>query len=164
MISKVDVDIHMIGLKNDYPDLVLKKEDDTKADDKIKKKKRKNNKKKEIKSKKIKRSSDPYDYFCEIVKNLKSRHIRNKYSGECVSGKYLFELHKNQGEKCFYTGLKYNFETTLDDPLKITIDRIDSKKGYIAGNVVLSCWFVNTAKGIWELEDIKKLWKYLPKD
>lgn len=44
---------------------------------------------------------------------------------------------------CFYTGVKFDKN---DENLKITVDRIDSKKGYVKGNVVVCTHAANQFK------------------
>jgi hypothetical protein len=89
------------------------------------------------------------------------RHKR-KYAtdGNCVTTTDLLVLHREQEGKCYYTGLEYSL--CERGPLYMTVDRVDSSLGYIDGNVVLCCWFVNCAKNVWPLEQMKELWKYLP--
>lgn len=48
-----------------------------------------------------------------------------------------------QGGRCMYTGVQMG---TANDHDLITVDRIDSGRGYTKGNCVLCCRWVNTAK------------------
>lgn len=60
----------------------------------------------------------------------------------------LLNLYRQQGGKCFYTGLEMKLiSETAKDLLLASCDRIDSTKGYVPGNVVLCCWGVNLLKG-----------------
>ena len=89
--------------------------------------------------------------------------IRSKHkfkNSEIISLPKLAELFRNSGGRCYYTGLE--FSTTQPGPLYLSVDRIDSSKGYVDGNVVFCCWFVNVAKNEWDLDLMKSLWFFLP--
>ena len=47
-------------------------------------------------------------------------------------------------EKCHYTGISFKKE----GPCMMTLDRVDNGKGYIKGNVVPCCGFVNHIKNL----------------
>jgi hypothetical protein len=51
---------------------------------------------------------------------------------------------EGQGGKCHYTGLPLVLEANSQKT--ISLDRIDSSRGYVPSNVVLCCTFVNLAK------------------
>lgn len=57
-----------------------------------------------------------------------------------LSDEYLNSLPRT----CYYTGEPLTFKSNL--PNTISLDRLDSSKGYIEGNVVFCCWRVNQAK------------------
>lgn len=57
---------------------------------------------------------------------------------------YLKELFIAQAGRCFYTD---ELMTSIaSKPNCVSIDRVDSSKGYVRGNVVLCCWIVNKMK------------------
>ena len=67
----------------------------------------------------------------------------------------LWELWESQQGICPYTGWKmvlpetssqYNREANVRDPKRASLDRIDSSKGYIKGNVQFVCHMANVAK------------------
>lgn len=58
---------------------------------------------------------------------------------------YLWELYQTQKGKCYLTG--YPLEIKMNTPYTISLDRIDSSKPYIKGNVMLCCFAANRAKG-----------------
>lgn len=67
----------------------------------------------------------------------------------------LRTLYNKQNGKCFYTGVVMALKagSTNDcHPLHISLDRIDSSRGYIVGNVVFCCWGVNALKGKHSIE------------
>lgn len=62
---------------------------------------------------------------------------------------YLYELYNNQNGKCAYSGITMTASDIVGNgrsSTSISIDRIDSNKGYVKENVVLVCWKVNAAK------------------
>lgn len=54
------------------------------------------------------------------------------------------ELIAKQNNKCVYTG--YELEWSYNNNYKVSIDRIDSSKGYTKDNIQLVCFIVNQAK------------------
>jgi hypothetical protein len=58
---------------------------------------------------------------------------------------YLLKLWKKQNGQCFYSGVQmlYTGGGALES---VSIDRVDSGKGYTADNVVLCCTYVNRMK------------------
>jgi len=75
----------------------------------------------------------------------------------------LHDLWKNQNGICYYTGRKMLFELGFNN--SVSIDRIDSSKGYIKGNIVLCERRVNIMKNDASMEelllfckDILKIW------
>lgn len=67
-----------------------------------------------------------------LKSQAKSRKIVFK-----LSPKYVWELFLAQGKKCALSGLPLEFAKTKKDKTKTTasIDRIDSARGYVRGNV-----------------------------
>lgn len=61
-----------------------------------------------------------------------------------LTKEYIEDLLKQQDYKCFYTGVKFEKEKNIFT--QPSIDRIDSNKGYIKGNVVISTVIANTIK------------------
>jgi hypothetical protein len=83
---------------------------------------------------------------------------------ECnLTQEYLLEMLKKQKGKCAATGIlmKPSAQATTKnkDPFTISIDRIDSSKGYIEGNVQLVCTMYNMAKNCFTQEDITFMFK-----
>lgn len=70
--------------------------------------------------------------------------ILNNYD---IDTKYMLELWHQQKGRCFYTGIFMSppfFDS--GDRFSASIERLDSNKGYIKGNVVWASVFVNRAK------------------
>ena len=95
---------------------------------------------------------------------IKKVHRRNKWSGEAISFKLFKEI---LFRHCFYCGITHSKEIRerknrqgkrMSDTVINTngIDRIDSSKGYIEGNVVTCCTTCNTAKMDTPLDEFKE--------
>jgi hypothetical protein len=68
---------------------------------------------------------------------------------------FLISLWKNQNGKCFYSGRQLSL--LINDPNKVSIDRVDSSKGYLKDNVVLCCNLVNYLKVDLSLDYFKEI-------
>lgn len=70
-------------------------------------------------------------YIAQVKVHAKNRNLSYK-----VSLKYLWNLFLDQNKKCALTGLDINFAFQSDNfKSNASLDRIDSSKGYIEGNV-----------------------------
>lgn len=73
------------------------------------------------------------DFFNTIIRGAKSRNIEFD-----VTIEYLWELFIKQKRRCALSGLPLYFSTTRKNKNKkktVSVDRIDSKKGYVKGNI-----------------------------
>lgn len=64
---------------------------------------------------------------------------------------FLSNLYAKQKGVCFYTGTPMHIRTKNHiprHPLLISVDRVNSAKGYTKDNVVLCCYAVNLIKGV----------------
>lgn len=73
---------------------------------------------------------------------------------------YLKELWEQQNGICPYTGIKMLLPETsahiLRSPKKASLDRINSSKDYIRGNVEFVCCAINLAKNSFTREQMKE--------
>lgn len=69
---------------------------------------------------------------------------KNKGLSFDLDRNYLFDIWEQQKGICIYTGWAMSPITKSHN--LVSIDRIDSKKGYIKGNIQLTCWCANRAK------------------
>lgn len=81
-----------------------------------------------------------------------------------ITIEYLWELFLKQNRKCVYTGEILKFGTTKNDSNKTaSLDRIDSSKGYIEGNVVWCHKKINILKMNLKLNDFYNFCKLVNK-
>jgi len=85
----------------------------------------------------------PGQYYCKIKHGALGRHLT-----VAVSLQYLWELFLKQNRRCAITGQILEFSKYYKDDALATasLDRIDSSKGYIEGNVQWVHKNVNMAK------------------
>jgi hypothetical protein len=82
-----------------------------------------------------------YRLWCSI------RYREKKFNIEVtIDRNYLDSLWEQQKGRCFWTKVPIYTDCTPKHPQRISIDRVDSTKGYIQGNVVLCCRFANFGK------------------
>ena len=92
----------------------------------------------------------PYRYH---LKNARNR------GHECdLDLAYLMGLWEGQGGKCALSGIGMNLsESTAKknrSPIEASLDRVDSTKGYLKGNVQFVCYFINLGKSIFSNEEV----------
>lgn len=85
------------------------------------------------------------------------RQVKAKNWEYDIDLQYLLDLWDKQKGLCAYSNKLMSFDK--NDKNVISIDRIDSKKGYIQGNVALVRWKINQAKSNLLLEDFKLMCK-----
>jgi hypothetical protein len=79
------------------------------------------------------------------LKNLVTKaRLRTKEFDPKVDWEYLFDLWTDQNGLCIYSGLPLSVE--VNHPHTISLDRIDSKIGYVRGNLQLVSASVNRMK------------------
>ena len=110
------------------------------------------------------------DFFETIIKDAKYRN--NGYNKKNQDNKrefnitsdYLVNIWEKQNGKCYYSGrdLQYNKikeelpENKRIHPERVSIDRVDSNRGYIEGNIVLCCWTANNIKQDLTVKEFKE--------
>lgn len=78
------------------------------------------------------------------LSSAKGRAVKSRILCE-LTDIYLYELFIEQDRKCKLTGVTLTLD--LGSPLVLSLDQIDSGKGYVVGNVQWIAWAVNRAKG-----------------
>lgn len=95
----------------------------------------------------------PQHYINSIIRGAKSRNI--EYN---VSREHLDDVIKRQNFKCVYTGLDISFTDSSHknrSNKSASLDRIDSEKGYIEGNIQWVHKDINIMK--WDLSNLEFL-------
>jgi len=84
----------------------------------------------------------PGSYLCVIKQSAKRRNLEFKLSSE-----YIWNLYEKQNRKCALTGELIEFNKTAKDrDGTASLDRIDSSKGYVEGNVQWVHKIINVMK------------------
>ena len=94
-------------------------------------------------------------YRCHIRTSAKKRNINLNISIE-----YAWELFKKQNGKCSLSGMDIYFSTN-NQYGTASLDRIDSQKGYIEGNVQWIHKDINWMKNDFKQEDFIKYCKLI---
>lgn len=87
------------------------------------------------------------------IKKRESRAMRFELSIDD-----LVDMAKQQDNKCFYTGHEMSFGN-VGDIIAASVDRRDSSRGYVSGNVVLCCSFFNLYKNDFDETEVLDRWK-----
>ena len=97
---------------------------------------------------------DVTKFFCEkYSRSRMSARKRNIPFSEDLSPQHLIELWKAQKGRCYYSGVKMSFDPK-DELNLVSIDRIDSSKGYEPGNIVLCSYAFNSFKFTYPKEKV----------
>lgn len=108
------------------------------------------------------RKKDGYSIYCKVCVNthfhggtLSQRFIQWKGQAKFrqIPFSLSFEDIQNLPRICHYTGVPLTLEKNQYNT--ISLDRLDSGKGYFPSNVVLCCEFVNRMKGEFSPEQLK---------
>lgn len=102
-------------------------------------------------------NSNNFNFFIKKIYNS-MRYRSKKYSQDIdFDIQYLIDLYNFQNGKCAISGIEMTFliGEYIKIPTNISIDRIDSSKGYIKDNIHLVCTIINTMKNNLTLDDFK---------
>ncbi len=77
------------------------------------------------------------------------RALRRRPTENHVTVKELVSMFNDQAGRCALSDVKMTWGLGAYFPTSISIDRIDSSKGYTKDNVRLLCYAVNAFKGVW---------------
>lgn len=80
-----------------------------------------------------------------ILNSARQRCLKNNREFDLTKD-FILDLYDKQNGKCYYTNLELLPYNDHSNHQCISIDRIDSNKGYTKGNVVLCCWIINRIK------------------
>lgn len=95
----------------------------------------------------------------DLADRLYSRSSKRARSAKLkfdLTKEYIEEILQKQNYKCYYTGIPFgdNFNNKDNYP---TIDRIDSTKGYIKGNICICTYIVNGMKSNLAIDQFKDI-------
>ena len=94
-------------------------------------------------------------YAERLYKN--SKHNSKNYDFEYnITPEYIQEILEKQNYKCAYSGITFSSDRK-DKYTYPTIDRIDSNKGYVKGNICICTQFVNTMKNNATVDQFKDI-------
>jgi hypothetical protein len=76
-----------------------------------------------------------------------SKHNAKRYGKEFdIDTNYILELYEQQNHRCYWFGIELEPSNVNRYPAKPSLDRLDSNKGYIKDNVVISCMAANIGR------------------
>jgi hypothetical protein len=87
--------------------------------------------------------------FIEAAVSLAKKRAKHKNREFNIDPAYINELYKIQNGKCALSGLLLEHKVGIGrthENYNLSIDRIDSTKGYIKGNIQLVCYCINLMK------------------
>jgi hypothetical protein len=88
------------------------------------------------------------------------RSARYRSSEPCdLDLEHITKLYEKQNGKCFYTGFPMEFRKygSGRNMYSVSMDRIDSSKGYTKKNVVLCCFAANSGKNEYSITEYIKI-------
>ncbi len=94
------------------------------------------------------KSLKPLDYIFRTAKGNAKRGFR-EFS---IEKKDVYELWEKQNGICYYTNKPMKYDQGTYD--SVSLDRIDSSKGYVIGNIALTQYKVNIMKNNANLEEL----------
>ncbi len=99
-------------------------------------------------------------YLNKVKQRLKSFHSDKELTIDEI---YLKEVWDGQNGICPYTNLKMELRDYSNPsiPTSASLDRIDSSKGYIRGNIEFVCMSINFAKNDFSKDEIVKFIKQI---
>ncbi len=108
-------------------------------------------------------------YFANKTTNIRSSAKKRKL--DCnISNNFLLNQFEKQNGLCYYTSIPLKLTSTRDDKFSgedqadmdvLSVDRLDSSKGYLEENIVLCCNGINKMKGNVNTEGLKKFLEFI---
>lgn len=96
-------------------------------------------------------------YFNQHIKRNLSRRSKVSTLEFSITPEYILDLFEKQGRKCAISGTNLDIRTVKSDGLILSLDRIDSNKGYIEGNVQWLHKDINMMKQSYSNEYFKEM-------
>jgi hypothetical protein len=107
----------------------------------------------------------PLEQFMARSRDLaRARDVKKGFErDDAVTIAYLVGIYHGQNGKCFHTGETMTLERGLVEgavvPELCTIDRIDNRKGYEVGNIIMACDGINRMRSDMDLKKFQTLCK-----
>lgn len=100
------------------------------------------------------------NYNSKSVRHFLMRLLNKKSRGRHLDIDYVLGIYDAQKGRCALSGVEMTHIAGHGRvPTNISIDRIDSSKGYVKGNIQLVCCAVNVAKSNWPQQDFIEMCK-----
>lgn len=93
----------------------------------------------------------------KLLKSIKQRCIKKGFKPPEITINDIMDRLENG--KCEVTGRRFDVaykSKYFYNPFTISVDRIDNSKGYSKDNIRYVMYWVNAARGIYDIEDFKK--------
>lgn len=105
------------------------------------------------------RSTSRHEYDAKRAslspRNYINALLSHKHRRDCLDIDYMMGIYDAQNGRCALSGRKMTYLRGHGNiSTNISIDRIDSSKGYVKGNVQLVCRIVNLIKNEWDQEEL----------
>lgn len=78
-----------------------------------------------------------------------------RIAGCNVTAVDLLELFQKQNGRCYWLGIPMVVSEIKRDPRRPSVDRLDTSRGYVHGNIVLTCQFANMGRSTFGAEDFR---------
>lgn len=103
------------------------------------------------------------DPLRELCGNAEKR-ARDKGFDFDVTLDYLRQVLANQGGLCYFFKVPLHIDgSTADSLYQVSLDRLDNSRGYVRGNVALTCVAANLSRNKFSAEEFAKFCNSLPK-
>jgi dUTP pyrophosphatase len=96
--------------------------------------------------------------FMRLKANAYKSRAKKKQIDFDLTYEFLVDLYNKQNKKCYYSGLELSLDNTHGYNI-ISLDRVDSTKGYTKDNVVFCLNCINLFKNQYEMSDIEKVFR-----
>jgi NAD-dependent dihydropyrimidine dehydrogenase PreA subunit len=98
--------------------------------------------------------------YSSMLSAMKKSSNRRGYSSPEYTVDDLKEMYKKQHGRCAISGAPMKEKRGNHDPYNMSPERLDNKKGYVAGNVILICQFLQISKGDYLPIEIRSWFNY----
>lgn len=86
-----------------------------------------------------------------------SSRARTKGFEFTITEEYLTQLWETQQGKCYWFGVDMTVGINDNDPLQMSLDRLDNYSGYVPGNVVWCCQFANLGRSTTDAKTFREV-------